>query len=593
KKDEYIMYLDDMNTRLDEIITNIDFKADGMRVNGKKYGFDKIGAVNENSDKIIEENSEKYGEENSLESNDENGEELDGNNANKDEEEYAEDRIDDTNNDDINGLDNAGDIDNSNIKDNPNEVKPNEVKPNEEKDEEKVFGTDNLNLDDIRKRIKESAENIIGEYEETGTEDTKESGDNDYEPLLPDEEKFALQWIDNFKNESAESKPGDKTDYNRIAARILAARILVDSEPGNKRSLKKYVEGSDIDRVANVLLNNETFKGFTEEMGEKGMKSLIESFGHGGKIEDKLRNYILKQPAGNLHNDRILDRCMPRVIDRIEELQNQAKKIIKRDENPNFEMAEIMVLRSMVGARQSRPDLLAVKIPTINDLAERVSSIANSNFTDTVASSENVQKDLQRGHGGDMIQHLMEKPKGSVASTLLSNIGEQCSVDTQFSDIQYRAKSLQAELNRADRKDKSSDQVKNLKREARELVAQTISIYGLMRQEGHKDPRFVPPLNKVQSAMEITCKNKIFQAELFPYNNTDNYLGELQKICSAKKLEDYAKNTVDKLAKENSERKAKPENSKKKQNLNDAIIMDDSNASKNMEKPKPVKGLFS
>ena len=32
KKDEYIMYLDDMNTKLDEIITNIDFKADDSEI---------------------------------------------------------------------------------------------------------------------------------------------------------------------------------------------------------------------------------------------------------------------------------------------------------------------------------------------------------------------------------------------------------------------------------------------------------------------------------------------------------------------------------------------------------------------------------
>ena len=81
--------------------------------------------------------------------------------------------------------------------------------------------------------------------------------------------KTAYDWIDELKANLRANEDLDKDDLSRCAARILAARILVNSVRGDGSSLRKNVNGAAIDILAEELLDEDfLLSGFLETLNE-------------------------------------------------------------------------------------------------------------------------------------------------------------------------------------------------------------------------------------------------------------------------------------------------------------------------------------
>ena len=203
--------------------------------------------------------------------------------------------------------------------------------------------------------------------------------------------------------------PGDKL------AKEFAARILVNSTPGNLDSLKHEINIYELDLKTEELKSNEHFKGFIEEVKkdpkkfEKVNNDFVSGFSHGGTVEKMFTEYLKKLPAGELKNSPTIARFMPTVLDRIEELQNQAKakrEAQKKEDGttyiPSQEMAEVILLRHSINVGMNQKDALKVKIPADNCLKNVNRLAMDQRFFHQFAVMEpNVNKFYQ-GHGGKM-----------------------------------------------------------------------------------------------------------------------------------------------------------------------------------------------
>ena len=403
--------------------------------------------------------------------------------------------------------------------------------------EEKLNNSD-PNKTVIYNKKTEKKDNIF-EVEDSSSEDSSvyDSDDNDLtnEALL-DKSDTALNWIDGFKEDAKEK--GE--DYRLIAARIFAARILVDSVPGSKSSLKKQVNGIEIDRVAKQLMDNVTFSEFVNGMKKSELKEYIGKYGHGGKLEEKFKNYILHLEAGQLHNDRILDRFMPRVIDRIDVLKGYARKKGSAA-NQSAEIIETIALRTMIGAKRNQPETLIYKIPTSGySLPNLVDSLASSDAGYSIGNNENVKKDMLEGHGGQMMVNLWTKAQnspGSYAQELMEDIVEPAKPGKQYERLQTRARGIVQQITKECRvpKDKRDTlKLRTLGLEAREILAEAIAIHNYMSVDknypNNMPKTYAQNQKALQKGVEILTKNDVFKKTLFPQNTIQNHFDELNKL---------------------------------------------------------------
>ena len=422
-----------------------------------------------------------------------------------------------------------------------------ENKNENENENENLLKKDNreekLNNSDPNKTViynkKTEKKDNIFEVEDSSSEDSSvyDSDDNDLtnEALL-DKSDTALNWIDGFKEDAKEKG----NDYRLIAARIFAARILVDSVPGSKSSLKKQVNGIEIDRVAKQLMDNVTFSEFVNGMKKSELKEYIGKYGHGGKLEEKFKNYILHLEAGQLHNDKILDRFMPRVIDRIDVLKGYARKKGSAA-NQSAEIIETIALRTMIGAKRNQPETLIYKIPTSGySLPNLVDSLASSDAGYSIGNNENVKKDMLEGHGGQMMVNLWTKAQnspGSYAQELMEDIVEPAKPGKQYERLQTRARGIVQQITKECRvpKDKRDTlKLRTLGLEAREILAEAIAIHNYMSVDknypNNMPKTYAQNQKALQKGVEILTKNDVFKKTLFPQNTIQNHFDELNKL---------------------------------------------------------------
>ncbi len=492
----------------------------------------------------------RYGEDNSSSDNEDSYDTL------KNDSFDEEDNKKENNNNIIKSNENVNNNDNNEKDDNDVQVEDLDADDDEYEDENKnenenenenLLKKDNreekLNNSDPNKTViynkKTEKKDNIFEVEDSSSEDSSvyDSDDNDLtnEALL-DKSDTALNWIDGFKEDAKEK--GE--DYRLIAARIFAARILVDSVPGSKSSLKKQVNGIEIDRVAKQLMDNVTFSEFVNGMKKSELKEYIGKYGHGGKLEEKFKNYILHLEAGQLHNDKILDRFMPRVIDRIDVLKGYARKKGSAA-NQSAEIIETIALRTMIGAKRNQPETLIYKIPTSGySLPNLVDSLASSDAGYSIGNNENVKKDMLEGHGGQMMVNLWTKAQnspGSYAQELMEDIVEPAKPGKQYERLQTRARGIVQQITKECRvpKDKRDTlKLRTLGLEAREILAEAIAIHNYMSVDknypNNMPKTYAQNQKALQKGVEILTKNDVFKKTLFPQNTIQNHFDELNKL---------------------------------------------------------------
>lgn len=207
-------------------------------------------------------------------------------------------------------------------------------------------------------------------------------------------------------------------DYPALyVARIMAARELSNSTRGKASTLDRQLKAEEIDKRAAELLANKNFRSFADltnrdkACADKVKEIFSKKHSHGGELDDMFRSYLRTLPAGELRNDAELKRWMPTVKERVESLQEQAQKSLKAGREVYREATEIMLLRTMVGAKRGGEGLdrrIPVRdgnkdIPSVSD---NVVKNADAREVREAFDKANGAKYICSGHGGKMIENI-------------------------------------------------------------------------------------------------------------------------------------------------------------------------------------------
>ena len=401
-----------------------------------------------------------------------------------------------------------------------------------------VQGNDtNVNIieEDIENNSSESSEEIEISLDKEDDGTSVVIGEED---ALFNQELYAYEWIDIFRK-NYNKDPNENPQL--IAARIFATRILVNSVRGDKSTLKEKVSGRDIDMLAEALMNNKTFKDFTETAGDRRLRKLIGKYGHGGVLEDKFKEYIINLPAGKLENDRILDRFMPRIIDRIDVLKQRVKKC-PANRGCKREIAEVILLRQMGNAVRRDPETLVGRIPTVTSLPKAVSSVTNTEAAASVSFNQNLRRDLAEGHGGLMIENMNAKTDNSPEKKFLGEVGKTISTEYMFNELQHEADyTLQLMYTNKEKGSKNTNEMKRLCRNAKEILAKAIILSAdLSRANRKAAPEVGIKGKQLQIGMKYALKNKYFNDMFNTKEGPDKLITELQEFYEVPNPEAYA-----------------------------------------------------
>ncbi len=280
-----------------------------------------------------------------------------------------------------------------------------------------------------------------------------------YEPERVNAARYIEEIRDKGFKETIVSRLSDeqKEDYCEKFFKIMVTRMLVNSKRNKGSSLEKDLPVADIDIFVEQNKDNEIFKGFFESLKNDNDKMLTAILGaqrtpgHGGKLDDMFKEYILNLPPGRLDNDAMFDRWLPTVKDRIESIQNQIKlrtervkkldsveaklsdcqekgkhpgnllqkkeELLNQIENVSVDRAaaEILVLRNMAKANRKKKETLNIKVPTSLDtkLIDTVIELDDHGVFDVLnydnPNNRNLWALLTEGHGGAFVEALRAK----------------------------------------------------------------------------------------------------------------------------------------------------------------------------------------
>ena len=239
--------------------------------------------------------------------------------------------------------------------------------------------------------------------------------------------RTASEWIRSFKKQDTDPILRDPDYPSDKFAKIMAARMLVNSERNKKdRLVANSLSEKQITDKAEELKNDPTFQKFIRDLKNSPKKlALAEaaasaaSRGHGGVLDDQFKEYLKNLPAGELPNKDIHARYLPTVKERIEILQNRAKN----QASPYAEAAEIVVLRNLIKAERNKKAKLDAPIPTAgtrDTLREDTETLKDSEDFREAVNDPDIKKLVAEGHGGLMSEKLRQKPMDLDADDILS-----------------------------------------------------------------------------------------------------------------------------------------------------------------------------
>ena len=335
----------------------------------------------------------------------------------------------------------------------------------------------------------------------------------------PEPTRSAAQWIEGWQREAEleKGKPGYPAAYY---AKIMAARMLADSKRGSGKRLRNtQLTEKQIDDKARELMENGLFGRFIHSLAGSGQKlakaEAAVGAGHCGGLDDMFQSFLKKLPAGELTNEKLLDRYMPTARDRIAELQRQAE--LKKQRGLTAcakEAAEITVLRNLAHAERYKKGSLEKKIPTkaVSTLDAQTKTLADSPlFTGALGNGgDRGLRDLvQTGHGGALVDELRLRDKADPRSgPEVTELLNENTVGGRLNTIRRDAEELQERLAQAMYDyDDDSPQVQKLVQESKGLMAEYLALDMLSRDPATKriDPKRLEknvPWSKLESVKE-------------------------------------------------------------------------------------------
>ena len=355
----------------------------------------------------------------------------------------------------------------------------------------------------------------------------------------------ADKWIENYQKYYSDEKVKNADNRATYFASVMAARMLSDSVRGDQSTLKENIRNFEIEKHAAEIANTEEFKSFMKYLNEnpkkmaEAEKAISRDKGHGGAFEDMFKEYLTNLPAGELGTSRILDRYMPRTIDRIDALKKQAEKLMKEGKTAEKQAAEILLLRDYAHAMRNTKETLYKKIPTGRDLKEEVKNLADEQYIkEMVAKDPETKTRLLKGHGGLLREHLAnpkvidafvskrENDGIAYTNTILQANYYPNRVEDNMTRAYELKETLQAALNT---KNQDSRKIDALCNEAKNLIAEEIVLYLRNKQLGEDNEKQINWKN-VDKAKNDLLENKDFIKTLLPKNSPKEYLEHLEEI---------------------------------------------------------------
>ena len=290
-----------------------------------------------------------------------------------------------------------------------------------------------------------------------------------------------------------------KADYGDQFLRIMAARQLAGSERRDPSRLESYILSAEQveERVA-LMKNDEIFRGFIDDIMSDNDKMItaingaMMCPGHGGKLDDMMKEYMLNLPPGELKNSKLHERYMPKVDARIESIQNQVKRLNKlrpandmederKDHQLSCAVAEILELRNLAKAETGRKESLAKTIPCYrNDtLKQKIDHYADRESFRMSALHRDVQRLVLKGHGGQMTLKARELDSERDTQNLYPcEIITANSIGTRMKKLERKARALARDLRQAEAGSMDQQQIsqkgKNLLEEYSLLFAKVV-----------------------------------------------------------------------------------------------------------------------
>ena len=208
----------------------------------------------------------------------------------------------------------------------------------------------------------------------------------------------------------------DSDLFKKTITQIMATRMNVNSVLGKGKSLDVFTSSASVEKTEQKLLGNQHFREFLSTLAQdpKKVKLALSAArsGHGGGLDKMFTAYLKTRPAGQLHNDPVLERYMPTVKSRIDFLQNKAAESYNKERKaPVPEIAEIVALRYLSTSKITKKTNLDAKIPANNELTERVAKHVNSAKFNARCESPAILNYIRKGHGEVMHKNMQDMAK--------------------------------------------------------------------------------------------------------------------------------------------------------------------------------------
>ena len=386
----------------------------------------------------------------------------------------------------------------------------------------------------------------------------------------------AADWINDYKEYLQKNLTTAKKDPEypgKYFGTIMAARMLSNSVRGDGSTLEKKFNTMVLEQKKNELLENEHYKAFLQSLKDNPkLMAKAESAaktGHGGGLDDMFKEYLLKLPAGELHNDMLIGRFMPTAVDRIDELKKQAAAKLKANEPVVKEIAEILVIRDISESIRGEKSSLKKQIPTNKNLAGRVEKLSKETFLIEQAKKENVVSKIKEGHGGQLTEEIelaynvaVDKnvSKEFVGTLKANKYGNR--FNNNLADAEKLSKQIQEENAKKHPNKVKLDQLCN---NAKGLIAEQIVLFKVYKDDDATVTDKIP-WKKVDKAKQVLLSDESFQKGLFPNNTPEAHIKELTELSKAVTTQKYVEKAADKINKaekklaNNVNRQKKPEN---------------------------------
>ncbi|MCR4686242.1 MAG: hypothetical protein K5659_01605 [Lachnospiraceae bacterium] len=361
--------------------------------------------------------------------------------------------------------------------------------------------------------------------------------------------KDALHWVDYLKNEygrnpnSFKSKP----EYpDNFLTSIIAVRDIAGAERNEPSTLRRggLISQSDIDGRIVTLKQNAHFANWLAEFKRdpaylaKAESAATVTFGHGGKVEDMFKKYLMKQPAGALEYDPTIARLMPTVKERIEGLQDQIKNGKKND--PEFvatAAAEILLLRNKIKCERDKKSSLNVKCPCDDQqFNEKIKALAEQDTFKLMLQNPRILSQITEGHGGEMIDRMRtEFMDNSYSSVSVSQPLMEGTVDGRLEMIKNEVLQIRDDFGG------SKNPTVQQKDNAKKIIAEYASLASLKVKKNYKGSDNVPR-GTVNSFIDNAVNHDRNFTQLFDIDNAySDVMNDIQTMKEGKFVSTFDK----------------------------------------------------